>query len=284
MNELMRFGLPVLVAISVSALVLSLQSSGSYPRQLVRRYSQFLDDALRRLYIFDRTQSILIGQAVALMVALLAAVFGVLPAVWAGLLAVAIAFGPRFYIQSETQKRTQQIDAQVPGFLGALSGALKSTPSLSDALLSLEPITAAPLQNELQQLGKELKLGTTLDDAIVALAERVESRPLDIALSALLVGRKVGGDLPQILETTANSLREMDRLEGVVRTKTAEGKAQLWVLALFPMGLVLLLNVMQPGYFDPLTSSFAGYVVTTLSVAFWLAAIGTAWKILQVDI
>lgn len=284
MSQLLLFGPAALVAISVGALVFSVQSSGGYPRQLLRRYSGFLDRGLRRLYLFDRTKSVLIGQAAAFAVALLSAVFGVLSPFWAVGLAVAVAFGPRVYIRNETQKRTQRIDAQVPGFLGALSGALKSTPSLSDALLSLEPITAAPLQDELQQLGKELRLGTTLDDAIIALAERVESRPLDIALSALLVGRKVGGDLPQILETTANSLREMDRLEGVVRTKTAEGKAQLWVLAVFPMGLVLLLNVMDPGYFDPLTSSFAGYVVTTLAVAFWLAALGTAWKILQVDI
>jgi tight adherence protein B len=94
----------------------------------------------------------------------------------------------------------------------------------------------------------------------------------------------VGGNLPKILETTANSLREMARLEGVVRTKTAEGKMQMWVLAVFPLLLILAVNSINPGYFEPMTSSLAGYLLVGFAVVFWLGALVSARKILAVDI
>jgi tight adherence protein B len=76
----------------------------------------------------------------------------------------------------------------------------------------------------------------------------------------------------------------MARLEGVVRTKTAEGKMQLWVLAVFPLLLILAINAINPGYFDPLTTSVIGYVFLFLAVLFWGGALIAARKILAVDI
>ena len=103
-----------------------------------------------------------------------------------------------------------------------------------------------------------LRVGATLDQALLNIAARVGSKQLDNALSAVLIGRQVGGNLPKVLETTAAAIREMARLEGVVRTKTAEGKAQLWVLGALPMVLMLALNTMQPGYFDREFRTFKG--------------------------
>jgi tight adherence protein B len=116
------------------------------------------------------------------------------------------------------------------------------------------------------------------------MAGRIGSRQVDSALSALLIGRQIGGNLPKILDGTAASLREMARLEGVVRSKTAEGKAQLWVLAVFPVVLMLAFNAVKEGYFDPLTQSITGYVVIVLAVVFWISSLVTARTILDVDI
>ena len=80
------------------------------------------------------------------------------------------------------------------------------------------------------------------------------------------------------------SLREMQRLEGVVRTKTAEGKAQLYVLAVFPAGITYALHKLSPGYFDPLTENLIGYIVLSLAIALWIGSILMARKILNVDI
>jgi tight adherence protein B len=141
-----------------------------------------------------------------------------------------------------------------------------------------------PIKQEVELVIKEMRVGSTLDHALLLMANRVGSRVLDTALSSVLVGQKVGGNLPKILETMANSLREMKRLDGVVRTKTAEGKMQLWVLAIFPFAIVFMIGYVSPGYFDPLTSTITGYVCATLAAVFWIASLVVARKILTVDI
>ena len=87
-----------------------------------------------------------------------------------------------------------------------------------------------------------------------------------------------------VLETTAATIREMNRLEGVVRTKTGEGKAQLWVLAVFPFAICGAFNAVQPGYFDPLQKTFVGYIVITIALTFWIGSLLVARKVLTVDI
>ena len=141
-----------------------------------------------------------------------------------------------------------------------------------------------PLSQEVELAVKEMRVGTTLDQALLRMAGRIGSRQLDSALSAIIIGRQIGGNLPKILATTAETLREMARLEGVIRSKTAEGKAQMWVLAIFPFLLLLALNAMKEGYFDPLTQSVAGYVVAILAAGFWIASIVVARKVLAVDV
>ena len=90
--------------------------------------------------------------------------------------------------------------------------------------------------------------------------------------------------MPSILDTTAQTFREMSRLEGFVRSKTAEGRAQLWVLGLFPFGLMYALNAIRPGYFDPLTENMVGYVLSFFAGVCWIGSIIVARKVLSVDI
>ncbi len=131
---------------------------------------------------------------------------------------------------------------------------------------------------------KEIRVGTTIDQALLNMSARIRSPQLDATLAGILIGRQVGGDLPRILETTAETLREIARLQGVVRSKTAEGKAQLAVLAVFPAFLLVVFDLASPGYFAPLTQSFVGWIVIAVAVGFWVSSIAMARGVLMVDI
>ena len=87
-----------------------------------------------------------------------------------------------------------------------------------------------------------------------------------------------------MLTAAATALRELARLEGVVRCKTAEGKAQAWVIGAIPFPLIWLLQAISPGYFQPLLDSFAGHLAIGAAVLFWLVALFVARKILSVDV
>lgn len=256
------------------------------PQSMLRRYwvryLAHLDRKLRSMFIWTPAKYIAWGQLAAGFLVLVAYVTVDLPLWYIWL--VLIALSPYYYIERMRRKRVEMIEEQLDGFLVGLANALKSIPSISSAFVSVQPILRAPIRDEVELAIKEMRVGSTLEQALLNMASRVGSRQLDSALSAIVIGRQIGGNLPHILETTANTLREMARLEGVVKTKTAEGKAQMWVMAAFPFLMIVALDMVSEGYFAPLQQSVAGYIIAFFAGAFWLASLLVARKVLSVDI
>lgn len=196
----------------------------------------------------------------------------------------ALALMPTAFLARACAARVAKIGLQVEPMLGAIARALVAAPSLGEALMSAQSVVEAPLGEEIAEVLEEFRLGTNLDLALSHLSERVPSENLRVAVLTLKLGQKSGGRLAGILETTAQTMREMERLEGVLRTKTAEGKAQTFVIALVPIGLVGAMHAMNPGYFAPLEATFVGNVIVLVSVGLWLGAIFLARQILAVDL
>ena len=131
---------------------------------------------------------------------------------------------------------------------------------------------------------KELRLGTALDEALLNLSVRLRSRLVSSALAALLVARQTGGHLSEVLEETASSLREMTRLEGVLRAKTSDSRAQAYVLLAIPFVVIGAIQALDPAWLGPLTQTTLGLIVTGAATVFWLAAVLMARTILAVDL
>jgi tight adherence protein B len=255
---------------------------GSLPYRYWSLYEAFLNRKLRQMFLPTHGRMIVGGQVIA---ACLSASLGLLlqqKLAYLGLLPA--AFGPALYLERLRQRRVRAIEAKIDAFVLSLANSLKATPSIGNALSYTQPLLAAPLDAEVALALKEMRLGNTVDQALLSMAGRIRSTQLDAALSGLMIGRQVGGDLPKILARTAGTLREMARLQGVVRSKTAEGKAQLVVLAVFPVIIVLLFDTVSRGYFDPLMGSVLGWAVIAASFALWLSSLVAARKILAVDI
>lgn len=248
----------------------------------VARYTASLEQLLRPMFIFLPGRNIVYGQCAAAFVFLTVHVLVTIPFWYFGLILIGI--GPTLYIEQMRRERVQQIEEQLDGFLIALANALKTTPSIGSAFNSVAGVVADPMRQEVDLALKEMKVGATLEQALLHMAARIGSRQLDSALSSILIGRQVGGNLPKVLETTASTLREMRRLEGVVRTKTAEGKMQLFVIAAMPFALLVGLQALWPGYFAPLTQSVVGYVIIILCTSSWVASLVLARKVLAVDV
>jgi tight adherence protein B len=245
-------------------------------------YTGSLERKMRLMFIFKPGAHIAYGQIAALIVFTVSGIFGILPYWGVGIVLAIIA--PSVQLERMRAARVVQIEEQINTFLMGLANGLKATPSLADAFLQVQFVISPPIKLEIELATKEMRVGNTLDQSLLNIAARVGSKQLDNALSAVLIGRQVGGNLPKVLETTAMAIREMSRLEGVVKTKTAEGKAQLWVLGLLPLVLMFALHNLQPGYFDPLRTSIIGYIISFIAGGLWITSIAMARKILQVDI
>lgn len=200
------------------------------------------------------------------------------------LVTVAAAILPKIVLEDKLNKRRRSIDDMLDSFLVALANALKVSPSLGDALRSTAILIRGAIKEDVEYALKEYNLGTPLDQALMNMATRIDSRTFSSAMATLLIGRQTGGDLPKILERSASTLREMARLEGVVRTKTAEGKSQAWVLGAMPFVMVIVLQSMDPNWLKPMWTSFIGYVLMFGAGILWILAIIAARRILNVDI
>jgi tight adherence protein B len=202
----------------------------------------------------------------------------------AGLLAGTplLIFGPSAWLERRRLRRLARLEQQIDGFMLTLANALRATPSLGNALAQTQKLLQEPLRQELGLSLQELRVGSSVEQSMLDLGARVRSGVLDSALLALLIGRQVGGDLPKVLETTAATLREMERLRGVLKSKTAEAKAQMWVLALTPAVILFAFNAVNPGYFEPLLRSPGGWLIATAAGVLWATSLLLARRVLAV--
>lgn len=273
----------VLVCLGAAAAVAySLLAPGSALPERLRRYEKALQRDLDFLHLHLSARAVWSSQAAAggLVLVLACAT----DRWWPALLLLPVLVFPRFWMSTSRQKRIARIEEQLDRWLLVLANALKASASLGEAISSSAAHVRPPIGEEIDLVLKEFRLGTPLDEALGNVDRRIESRSLAGALLVMRVGRSTGGDLPSILQSAAASLREMARLEGLARTKTAEGRLQTMVIGAVPFALCGVLHLMDPDFFRPLAETFTGHLLVTASLLFWLAAIGAAYKIMAVDI
>jgi tight adherence protein B len=268
------------VAGATTAAVLVLRDPDSRVRRLWAEYVRLIERDVRFLMLRRPAPSIVRAQALVLG----ALIVGAVAIDWRLFYAAALCLVvPPLWLRRMVRRRRARLEQQLDGWLLMVANMLKSTGSLAEAVISSARLSTAPMAQEIDLVAKEVKLGSPLDVALRGMAARVGSSLVAATITGLLVGRHTGGDLPRMLERSAAALREITRLEGVVRSQTSQAKLQLVVMALSPPAIYYGLKFMDPHFFDPLTG-LIGLVVYGAAVALWLGSIVLARKILSVDV
>ena len=272
-------GIVLAVGGTVTAGALVLSDPKSAPRRFFERYAERLDRYASFLFLKvngTTMATIQIGAIGALL--LLAGLFQNLLYLLAAIL---LAILPVPLLEARRLKRVEALEKQLPSWLLLLANALKATPSIPEAIEATSRLTTAPMQQELDLLVKELRLGSSLAVGISAMSDRIRSRTISAALSTILVGQRTGGDVPHILDQAAAGLREMARLEAVMRTKTAEGKAQMVLIATMPFVLIGGMYAIYPEWLAPLVEDIIGHVMIGVAIVAWVLAVVLARIILK---
>ncbi len=198
--------------------------------------------------------------------------------------ALAVLILPPWLLSAASEKRLFRLTDQLDETLTALANALRTMPNLGDALGYLKKHLEQPMGEEIGDVMAEVRLGRPLDEALTSLANRLDIPGLHAAVAAAIMGRKTGGNLSGILEETARSIREMSRLEGVIRTKTAEGRSQALVMGLVPPFLTLALHKIDPTWLEPLWHDPIGWILLGIAAMLEISAVALIRKIMAVDI
>ena len=144
--------------------------------------------------------------------------------------------------------RLKAFNGQLPDALDLMTRALRAGHAMSSAIELVGLESPAPLGPEFANVFQQQKLGIRFRDAMLEMGERVPSNDLHFLITAILVQRETGGDITEILERTSYVIRERARIDADVRTRTAQGKLTGWILGLLPVVMLILINLMSPGY------------------------------------
>ncbi len=256
-------------------------ASSGMLRTLWGRYVARLQRDVR--FLFLKTTGAKIARGQLAVGALLLGASLLLGSGWLFMFVPIVILAPLLSLSRRCHKRRLKIDALLPTWLTTLANALRASPSIGEALASSARQVPKPIQEELDFALKEFQLGVSIDHALRNMRDRINTRNFAAAVATVLIARETGGDLPKILEDSAAALREMQRLEGVLRTKTADGRSQAYLLALLPFILCIILHGMDPTWLAVLTTSLIGYGIIAAAGVLWAGSLFLYLKILAVD-
>jgi tight adherence protein B len=147
------------------------------------------------------------------------------------------------------------VEAGLPELAVAIADALAGGCSLRSALTEAASGVVGAAGHELRRTAAELAAGAATDGALEAMRRRARSPGMDALVAACLLQRRAGGDLARLLRDSAHALEDQARLEGEVRSSTAQARFTALIVVLLPLGGALLAELASPGWFASLWGS-----------------------------
>lgn len=274
----------VLSFVSVTALVMA---SGERVKQGVSNYkARFNNQAsnqLADLFIFDNANKFFIANVLALVLIPMLAhyLFGIWVLTWS--LAGILFFLPGIIWARMRKKRLIKFEEQLPDAFIMMASSLQSGASLNMSIESMVKQTTPPISQEFGLLTKRLRLGVTLEDALIEMEKRVPIQSFIMASSAIRISREVGGNLVETIKGMAKTLRRKKAMEGKIDSLTSQGRMQGLFMAVLPMIMAVILSFREPEAMQKLYSTPEGLVILAIMVVMQICGFVFIRKITSID-
>jgi tight adherence protein B len=173
------------------------------------------------------------------------------PLVW--LLGAFIGFMlPRFWLNRRKNGRLNAFNKQLPDTITLIANALRAGSSFLQAIELVVRESRPPISTEFSRVIREVNLGLPFEQALENMVRRVRSDDLELMATAISIQHQVGGNLAEILDSIAYTIRERVRIKGEIRTLTAQQRLSGYVVGFLPIGLAGFLFIAAPGFMDPM--------------------------------
>ena len=178
---------------------------------------------------------------------------------WVTVAAIVLAgISPYLYVRWRRRKRIQKLEGQLPEAIDLIARAVRAGHPLSAGFGMAAEEAPEPLATEFRITFDEQKFGLPFEEALLGLGDRVEIVDARILITAILVQREVGGNLSEILETIAETMRARFNLRRQVRVYTAQGRMSGYTLAALPILVGLVITIINPDYMQMLFHETVG--------------------------
>jgi tight adherence protein B len=189
-------------------------------------------------------------------------------------LAVVGYFLPRLWLRRLEKKRRVAIERQLADVITLLANALKAGHSTQQAIATVAEAGREPMGTELQRVVREMSLGLELEVALQHINARLQSKDFDMLVTAVIIHRRVGGNLAEVLGKISHTVRERVKIHGEVRVLTAQARASGYIVTGLPFAVGGLLTVISPDFERPLFETPLGWGM--LAVGLIMVGVGYA--------
>lgn len=177
------------------------------------------------------------------------------------------AYIPLLYLRIKKSKRIDAFTEQLPQALEMIARSLRAGHSLSSAIFIVGTESPEPSATLFKNVYEEQTLGLTLTDALARMLERMPSMDLRLFVTSVSIHREVGGNLAELLEKLAYTIRERLRIRRQIRVYTAQGRLSGYILAVLPIFMAFMIYIIAPDYIAELVNVKTGRYAIGLAVA-----------------
>jgi tight adherence protein B len=202
----------------------------------------------------------------------------------AALVALGVPFAVRAYLKNKLNRLRNAFAEQLPDNLQVLGSALRAGHSLVGALSVVVSDAPEPSRSEYQRVIADEQLGVPLEDSLMEIARRMDSKDLEQVALVAAVGRQTGGNTAEVLDQVTKVVRERFELRRLVKALTAQGRLSNWVLSLLPLALLIVITLINPGYMDPLLHTGVGRLLLFVAALMILAGSLLIRKIVNIKV
>jgi tight adherence protein B len=173
---------------------------------------------------------------------------------------------------------------QFPEVIDLLSRSVRAGHSFSSGLEIASTDMPDPVSTELRIVFDEQRFGLPMRDALMNLCQRVPLVDVRLLVIALLVQKETGGNLAEILDSIAHVIRERFRIAGEVRVRTTQGRLTASILMALPLGMLIILHVIDPDYVNVLFVNRIGQIMLILAGVMQVLGAIIIWRIVQIKV
>lgn len=247
----------------------------------------YLDEKKRKLnqaYVFLRPEEFVgISLLVAIGFALL--VFLGTRNIFIGLLGLIIGYKlPDLYISSLRKTRMKKLSDQLPEALGIIANGLRAGFSFNQALSVAAKEIDSPLKDEFSRIVRDNSIGKPMDEVLMDFSTRVDDEDVEMFVTALLIQRSVGGNLTEVLDTLAETIRDRMRIRGEINTLTAQGRLSAIIISLLPFFVAAIIFFMSRDYIMELFTNPVGIFMIGAALVLQVIGIFIITKMVNIEI
>jgi tight adherence protein B len=181
---------------------------------------------------------------------------------------------PALYLRNRRGHRLRMFEAGLPRAMELIANSMKAGQSVAQALGAVTENAGPPVSEEFRLAQREVELGASVESALTNMVKRMGSTDLRLMVMVITIQHAVGGDLPAILTTLADTMRQRAEMREEIMAATAQSRASSLIITLLPVGAAAFLFFVVPDYFRPMFVSPLGWIILGLAAA--LLLIGNA--------